>query len=191
LKIRTLFIVLEHPFSIDFCWQSTDKLSCASTETAMLLFEQGSLTSLLKARCKQFRVKLLSEKWLAPSSSHSEVFESQSRRVLCREVLLYCDGIATVYAQSWITEAAYLEEVGELGETPLGEVLFNDDSWVRSSLEVSNLSIENTSIACFMTDDEPVPQTFYARRRTFTKRQSQVMVCEVFLRGEKSAIKCP
>lgn len=182
--------MFEHPFSIDFCWQSTDKLDCPSTEIAMLLFDQGSLTSLLKARCKHFRVKLLSERWLAASSGHNKVFDNQNHRVLCREVLLYCDDVATVYAQSWITEAAYRDEVGELGETPLGEVLFSDESWGRSELEVCNFNGKNTPISCFTLENAQASQSFYARRRIFTKGQSQIMVCEVFLFGEKDAIKC-
>ncbi|WP_162144417.1 chorismate--pyruvate lyase family protein [Pseudoalteromonas citrea] len=182
--------MFEHPFSIDFCWQSAKKFDCPSTEVAALLFDQGSLTSLLKAQCEHFRVKLLSEKWLTTSPSHAEVFESERQRVLCREVLLYCDDIATVYAQSWITEAAYQSEVGDLGETPLGEVLFSDNSWVRSALEVCNFDSQHTFISSLIRDYGQAQQSLYARRRTFTKHHAQVMVCEVFLPGETDAAQC-
>lgn len=181
--------MFEHPFSIDFCWQSVDELNCTVKSTAALLFDQGSLTSLLKKQCEQFRVQVLSEKWLQASSEQRAVFNEYIDKVLCREVILYCDDVPIVYAQSWITEAAYQIGVSELGETPLGEVLFSDQSWLHSPLQVCEFDCRNTFIESLEPQIKGM-RNLYARRRLFSKQEAQVMVCEVFLLGDGHAIEC-
>ncbi|MBQ4851640.1 chorismate lyase [Pseudoalteromonas sp. MMG012] len=175
--------MFEYPFSIDYFWQSAAELQCVPPSIANLLFDQGSLTSLLKQQCQQFRVKVLSEKWVPATKSHIAIFNGDVQTVLCREVLLYCDDMPKVYAQSWITQAAYQVGVSGLGETPLGEVLFCDDSWLRSQLDVCTFQSGSTFSTLSRVHNEAAEQ-LYARRRVFTKSDAQVMVCEIFLPGE-------
>ncbi|WP_139158825.1 chorismate--pyruvate lyase family protein [Pseudoalteromonas byunsanensis] len=168
------------PFPIDFEWHSTHECPNLPSPDASMILNEGSLTALLKSQSDLFRVDVLREQWLASDSLHKNLLGQQCRQIQCREVLLVCDDVARVYAQSWISTQASDLGVRQLGSRPLGEVLFQDESWQRSELEVA--CVNNHSGYDALLNDLQLPlHNMYARRRVFTNREAKIMVCEVFL----------
>ena len=66
------------------------------------LFEQHSLTAKLKSRAQLFSVKVLSEQVFNLSQEQQKLLNCTASSALNREVLLMCDEIPMVYAQSWL-----------------------------------------------------------------------------------------
>ena len=120
--------MLKHPLSIDFSWQSS--LSELSVPAALkpVLSDTGSLTARLKQKSADFKVVVLNEQPIT-----AKLWGDTVHDYICREVLLYCDEVVQVYAQSWISIPACEKGVEQLGETPLGEVLFQNERWQRST----------------------------------------------------------
>ncbi|WP_277749880.1 chorismate lyase [Pseudoalteromonas sp. R3] len=102
-----------------------------------LLCETGSLTALLRARCGALHVEVLSEQKCRLEHEVKAILKCDS--ALCREVVLYCDDIPVVYGQSWIPESANSLGLSNIGSTPLGERLFDQQAWKRGEIEVTKL----------------------------------------------------
>ncbi|NOU52382.1 chorismate lyase [Pseudoalteromonas sp. JBTF-M23] len=168
------------PFSIDFEWQSAPEYSHLLSDDAAIILDSGSLTSCLKKQSTDFRVDVLQEQWIAATQEHQRLLGQYCTQLQCREVLLVCDDVARVYAQSWINTQAADLGVRQLGNKPLGEVLFQDKSWQRSALEVAQIDYPN-ALAPLLKDLQLSEQRLYARRRVFTHQDAKIMVCEVFL----------
>ncbi|MBD1581545.1 chorismate--pyruvate lyase family protein [Pseudoalteromonas sp. S16_S37] len=168
------------PFSIDFEWQSAPEYSHLSSEDAAIILDSGSLTSRLKEQSNDFRVDVLQEQWIAASQEHKKLLGQYCTQLQCREVLLVCDDVARVYAQSWISTQASDLGVRQLGSKPLGEVLFQDKSWQHTPLEVAQVDYPN-ALAPLLKDLHLPEQRLYARRRVFVYQDAKIMVCEVFL----------
>ncbi|BBN80782.1 putative chorismate pyruvate-lyase [Pseudoalteromonas sp. A25] len=174
------------PFSIDFEWHSAPEYSHLPSEDAAIILDSGSLTSRLKQHSKHFRVDVLQEQWIAASDEHKKLLGPNCTQLQCREVLLVCDDVARVYAQSWISTQASDLGVRQLGNKPLGEVLFQDKSWQRSALEVAQVN-EPVGFVPLLKDLLLPEQGMFARRRVFTYQDANIMVCEVFLPKVKHA----
>lgn len=183
--LKSDIILLNHPFSINFNWQVGCNQLGVSKQLAPFLLDTGSLTALLKQHYLEFRVEVLNEQPV-----QQQLLTSTAQDYVCREVLLHCDGQPRVYAQSWICRAAVRFGVEQLGETPLGEVLFQDNRWQRSEIEVAKVT-NNQSLAQLLGDESLLDAQLFARRRIFSNQEAHVMVCEVFLPGTFNATSKP
>ena len=167
--------MLKHPLSIDFSWQSS--LSELSVPAALkpVLSDTGSLTARLKQKSADFKVVVLNEQPIT-----AKLWGDTVHDYICREVLLYCDEVVQVYAQSWISIPACEKGVERLGETPLGEVLFQNELWQRSELEMAEVE-SREELAQLLNRNDITRMPIFARRRIFSQSEAHVMVCEVFL----------
>ena len=167
--------MLKAPIPIDYSWQNS--LSGLKVPPALqpVLFDNGSLTARLKSKSQDFRVVVLNEQPI-----QANLFDDRYCDYICREVLLLCDDVIQVYAQSWISKPACEKGVEQLGETPLGEVLFQNELWQRSKLEVAKVN-DTTKLAELLNRKELNRVPIFARRRIFSQIDAHVMVCEVFL----------
>ena len=167
--------MLKHPLSIDFSWQSS--LSELSVPAALkpVLSDSGSLTARLKQKSADFKVVVLNEQPIT-----AKLWGDTVHDYICREVLLYCDEVVQVYAQSWISIPACEKGVEQLGETPLGEVLFQNERWQRSELEMAEVE-HRDELAQLLNRTDINRMPIFARRRIFSQSEAHVMVCEVFL----------
>lgn len=167
--------MLKHPLSIDFSWQSS--LSELSVPAALkpVLSDTGSLTARLKQKSADFKVVVLNEQPIT-----AKLWGDTVHDYICREVLLYCDEVVQVYAQSWISISACEKGVEQLGETPLGEVLFQNERWQRSELEMAEVE-HRDELAQLLNRTDINRMPIFARRRIFSQSEAHVMVCEVFL----------
>ncbi|EJI86299.1 MAG: chorismate--pyruvate lyase family protein [Alishewanella aestuarii] len=164
-------------FSLAACaepWQQADASKAPATLLPWLL-EPASLTARLKAHCQQFRLQLLAEQSLPLPQTLQSLLPASS---LCtrREVLMWCDQQAAVYAQSWIPQSSQqrLQQLAALGEQPLGELLFQYPDLQRSPIEIARLSLPRPSA-------EIAAGEYWARRSVFSVAGAPLLVAEVFL----------
>ena len=85
-------------FQLNALWQNAIQLELPAALEPWLL-GQGSLTAQLKKRCKDFRLELVTEHWQTLPDFLQQQW--QQPQGLKRDVILWCDGKACVYAQSW------------------------------------------------------------------------------------------
>lgn len=108
----------------------------------------------------------------------------QDARLWVREVRLLCGDQAWVFARTLIP-AATLRGRGrglqQLGERPLGEVLFNSRLVQRSAVEVAKISARQHLYQRAVAAELTRPTQLWARRSRFYLNQQPLLVCEIFL----------
>lgn len=163
-------------FQLNALWQDAQTLQLPSALEAWLL-EQGSLTAQLKKQCQEFRLELVAESW----RGLPEVLQQQwqQEQGLKRDVILWCDGIACVYAQSWLPQSTLqqLQPLARLGAQPLGEFIFQHDSLQRGPIEVAQIE---AGLQLPVLGQQP---QLWARRSVFSVQQQPLLVQEIFLPG--------
>ncbi|MBS3798301.1 MULTISPECIES: chorismate--pyruvate lyase family protein [unclassified Pseudoalteromonas] len=173
-----------YPLSLQAQWQNVE---CVALSAQLLdwLVEPNSLTQRLKSLSQQFAVEVLSERLVAADTYQSDIFSSTSAQLRVREVILFCDNRPMVYAQSWIPCHAHPEQgvdLTHLGDTPLGEVIFQDPMLSRQQLQVADFSANSDLQALTQSFNLPT-QPLWGRRSRFNLTGQEIMVCEVFLPG--------
>lgn len=189
--------IINFPVTLPGKWQSPseDNLSQLSAILKDWLLDEGSLTARLKSHCLDFQVKVIGER--QEDCSNLEACEAikLGEPVLVREVLLYCDNVPQVFARSLLPLSSMTgqkESLANLGEQPLGQVLFNNPSLQRQGLEVSAFSgdsrvsqlvknIEQESESTIERRVNSSNQTLWGRRSIFILENKPLMVAEVFL----------
>ncbi len=146
------------------------------------LLDRASLTQRLRAHSNsRLSVVVLSERWARPrlDEAHALALPSSSR-VFIREVVLYGDGQAWVYARS-VLPASVLRgafcRLRTLGARPLGELLFKQPSLRRGTIMQARWPHARLPPSLPLSP----PETLWARRSLFCYPRSKILVCEVFL----------
>ncbi|MCC5827138.1 chorismate lyase [Alkalimonas sp.] len=157
-------------------WQTPAALRLLPEQCSWLL-ETDSLTARLKSRCQQFRLQMLTEQFHPlPEALHAQLTGAED--ALLREVLLYCDEQAMIYAQSWLPASTLtaIEPLARLGSQPLGEFIFRHPALQRGPIEVAELDTAELTLPLPLT--EP---TLWARRSVFWLAEHPLHVVEVFM----------
>ena len=163
-------------FQLNALWQDPQQMQLPVALEGWLL-GQGSLTAQLKKHCKDFRLELITEHWQSlPDFLQQQWQQSQG---LKRDVILWCDGKACIYAQSWLPESTLeqLEPLARLGAQPLGEYIFQHGSLERGPIDVALLN------AGLQLPVLGVQNELWARRSVFSVQQQPLLVQEIFLPG--------
>ena len=158
-------------------WQLASAVTLPSVLEAWLL-EPASLTARLKSRARHFKLQVLQQQEYAlpefitpllPGIAHAQ----------CREVLMSCNQLPCIYAQSWLPLAtlAALQPLAQLGDQPLGEVIFQQQHVSRSEIEVARVQLSHPLTAAVASGE------YWARRSVFTLAGQPLLVAEVFLDG--------
>ncbi|CAI3792558.1 chorismate--pyruvate lyase family protein [Rheinheimera sp. MM224] len=163
-------------FQLNALWQNAIQLELPAALEPWLL-GQGSLTAQLKKRCQDFRLELVTEHWQTLPDFLQQQW--QQPQGLKRDVVLWCDGKACVYAQSWFPESTLeqMEALARLGSQPLGEYIFQHASLERGVIEVAVLD------AGLLLPVVGPQQELWARRSIFSVQQQPLLVQEIFLPG--------
>ncbi|MDX1676694.1 chorismate--pyruvate lyase family protein [Arsukibacterium sp.] len=158
-------------------WQNASTATLPPLLMAWLL-ESGSLTARLKSRANDFQLQILQQQQLDVPVFLQPLLPGV-RVAQCREVVMSCNKLPSVYAQSWLplSTLAALQPLAELGEQPLGEVIFQQQNRVRSTLEVARVQLQQP-LAVTVASGE-----YWARRSVFTVAGYPLLVAEVFLDG--------
>ncbi|KKO46432.1 chorismate--pyruvate lyase [Arsukibacterium ikkense] len=142
------------------------------------LLEPASLTARLKSTGRHFQLQLLQQQQQALPAFLQSLLPDTARAD-CREVLMSCNQLPCIYAQSWLPLAtlAALQPLAELGEQPLGEVIFQQSQLQRSAVEVARVRLQHPLAATVASGE------YWARRSVFTLAGQPLLVAEVFLDG--------
>ncbi|QQM63569.1 chorismate lyase [Pseudoalteromonas sp. LC2018020214] len=171
-----------YPLSISANWQSTSYISDLSPLEQEWLFEQNSLTAKLKSNSKTFNVKVLSEQLFTLSPEQNLLLNSTAKTAINREVLLLCDNKPVVYAQSWLPKNDSINPLHNMGERPLGDVIFQDPALKRTDIEIAYFD-DTHPIQQLVTKLNLPEKNLLGRRSVFSLKEYKFLVCEVFLPG--------
>ena len=194
--------------------QLTDRANAASLfpvlpnqQTQNWLLNIESLTERLTQCCTEFTVDVLSQISTEPQSDELTLIQQpEQSEAVVREVVLRGDSHPWVFARSVFPEALTQDVLNDIGDQPLGKLLFNDPRFQRQPFMVSVfqadaefvahlLALGVVSVAQLAMHFEQ-HQGIWARRSVFTytsgnknatKQTSpsthHILVSEVFLPG--------
>lgn len=184
------------PVTLETQWQAADKFLAGLPKDKTLvqqglnprlidwLLDPSSLTARLKSCCSEFRVEVLGQKIEKCNALEANEDIAFGEQVLVREVVLFCDNKPQVFARSLLplnSLSGAEQQLAELGQQPLGQVLFNDPHLVRKCIEVAHF--EQTSHLAQLVNALGMRQEhiLWGRRSVFILKNKPIMVAEVFL----------
>ena len=152
------------------------------------LIDAGSLTARIRARCAHFEVDVIRQAPARPHPDEADLLGLRpGERCWLREVLLYADGVAVVYARS-VLPRHHLRGAWRLfhgiGARPLGAALFSDPRIARQPLRCAQLDRRDARyhrVMTLMSGQLRLPARLWARRSLFRLRGRALLVSEVFL----------
>jgi len=167
-------------------WQAPESVKLTNRLRDWLL-DPSSLTARLKSHSQHFRVEVLGQKIEACSAAEANTDIITGEQVLVREVLLYCDEIAQVFARSLLPLSSLTgaqQQLAHLGTQSLGQVLFNHPDLQRKKIEIAAFE-QDSSVANLATylALQTSGETLWGRRSVFVLDKKPLMVAEVFLPG--------
>lgn len=178
------------PVTLQTQWTSVNNLSTHELNNSIRetildwLLEPSSLTARLKNLCSEFRVEVLGQQISTCSELEANDDITVGEEVLVREVLLFCDNKPQVFARSLLPLKSLTGEekkLAELGEQPLGQVIFNQPNLIRKGIEIGKFtcpsSLSNLISQLDLCEQEPL----WGRRSVFVLKNKPIMVAEVFL----------
>lgn len=144
------------------------------------LLDPGSLTAHLRARHGgELRVRVLAEGRAMPTAGERRRLSLGPEPVYVRRVALNRAGADLVLARTLIPPGTLRgegERLLELGETPLGELVFSDFAATRGEFELARLA---PPTVLFPELDSPC----WARRSMLNLATGPILVTEAFLPG--------
>ncbi|MBN7823605.1 chorismate lyase [Bowmanella dokdonensis] len=174
-----MILSAEFPLSLETDWIAPQSIRVPDFHLRNWLLDTGSLTERLQSHCRQFRVQLLGQAPLPLLDNEREQMGPVD--YLVREVILWGDDRPWVFARSLLPRALCEQDRGELsnlGEKPLGSILFNDARFERQPFQVTRLSAAHRLQSALKL---PGTQVLWGRRSVFHYLQWRMMVAEVFL----------
>lgn len=194
---KDLIFPIIFPITLTGQWQapSDAKLSLLPERLQNWLLDEGSLTARLKNHSEKFNVQVIGEQKQLCSSAEACDFIKEGEPVLVREVILYCDDVPQVFARSLLPLASLTgkeQALANLGEQPLGQVLFNNPTLQRQRLELSSFNVDSSVAILAKALAEPlttlraselIVPDLWGRRSVFILNNKPLMVAEVFMPG--------
>jgi chorismate--pyruvate lyase len=150
------------------------------------LFDDRSLTARLKAGCKaSFHVQVVEQHFARVELNEELALGIPNRQqALLREVYLYCNGQAVVYARSVIPLATLTgrqRRLAYLGDKPLGGFLFSCPSMQRDEVELTTFGPGNLIYEKASKNSARAPEQVWGRRSVFRLSGKPLLVAEIFL----------
>lgn len=183
MNLQSLF-----PVTLSTHWRDAQSYPLP-TDLKSWLLDPSSLTARLKSHCQQFRVELLGQSIEVCQDSEAVALIPAGEKILVREVLLFCDEKPHVFARSLLPLSSLTgaeQSLANLGTQSLGQVLFNNPSLERQTIEVAEfnkssavgklaqqLKLSSESLSSSMN--------LWGRRSIFVLENKPLMVAEVFL----------
>ena len=168
------------PYGESIFWQLPNL--CSTLPTVNLtnwLLANGSLTEKLKSCCIDFEVTVLGERELTPLSGELPTNET----VWVREVILSLDNTPWVFARTLIPSGLLQQtavDFKRLGNNPLGQLLYSHHEFIPGKIEIGQSEKEG-SIAQLASNLKQPVDSIWGRRRFFSYKQYDMIVCEFFL----------
>ncbi|GIU42154.1 putative chorismate pyruvate-lyase [Shewanella sairae] len=179
---------LSFPYGESIQWFSPNNITDLPTQPFKeWLLSTCSLTKKLKLHCSQFEVKVLGEDSLVAPIDE----ELSSDKIWVREVLLILDGTPWIFARTLIPGRLLdkKQDFLDLGDRPLGELLYSADEFVPGRIEVAHFEACSKIAKLAESLQQDVSQPLWGRRRYFQYQSEQLVVSEVFLPAAQHAIE--
>lgn len=156
------------------------------TDLAPWLLDRGSLTRRLKSYNRiDFSVQLLGQCWIKPLiDERLSLSVSAAELSYQREVLLMDGDVANVYARTVVPRSTYMSmqhRFNQLGNKPLGELLFTDPTVTRGPMEVACLQPGQWLYEMALLSESIRPEALWGRRSQFYISGKPLLVNEIFL----------
>lgn len=174
------------PFDCEGNWHSYDAVSDAGLPLQLRdwLLDTGSLTQRLQAHHQAFQVRVIGEGNFPANSDELELLNSKAGDCFIREVVLECDGHASVFARTVIPQITLSgpgQRLTSLGSKPLGAALFADPDMRRDISQLAqfndNSDMARLCRALHLSFRYPI----WGRRSLFQLQNHPLLVTEVFL----------
>ncbi|QHJ12294.1 Chorismate pyruvate-lyase [Paraglaciecola mesophila] len=164
-------------------WFNQEQMLIPHPELESWLLNTGSLTQRLQSHCQDFKVQVVSQKQgVASADEYKQLSAPLASRCAqqwqIREVILHGDNQPWVFARSIIPQALCEADFLNLGDKPLGHLIFNDDRFKRQPFQLTNIQPNDAVIAKYGV--APLGN-IWGRRSVFRFQQHAMMVAEVFL----------
>ncbi|WP_226992228.1 chorismate--pyruvate lyase family protein [Aliiglaciecola lipolytica] len=174
---------LTFPVSFSTKWSAADDLSIADPYLKNWLLNTGSLTERLQSHCVDFELALIGQRQMQPDLEELAQFSGAKSALhdsfwQVREVILIGNGQPWVFARSVLPQQLCDMDFAELGNKPLGQIIFNDERFVRRPFQLSCLSESHSLLNTLGICKQ---RTLWGRRSVFDFKQLQLMVAEIFL----------
>jgi len=155
-------------------------------ELASWLTDKGSLTRQLKKHSRDgFSVDLLGNSWIKPLTDESLSLRIPSYELSYqREVRLMDGEQAMVYARTIVPRTTYMSmqhRFNQLGNKPLGELLFTDATVSRGPIEIACLKPSQWLYEMALLAEDARPDKLWGRRSHFYIAGKALLVNEIFL----------
>ena len=140
-----------------------------SSEVRSWLLEKGPITQRIKLT-EEFKLQIICDEEKEVPDSELIFLKLKSKKNRLREVLLHGNNTPRVYARSIIPNETIengFRKLGELGNKPLGDILFNKDIFKKELMQYASFKI-NQNI-------------FWGRKARYTVKNYPFSVMEVFL----------
>lgn len=165
-------------------WQDHNKHIPESISAWLL--HKSSMTKKLRAITKQeFNVNVLFHgRKKARVDERNFLNISKDEPVIVREVELSCDQNVCIYARSVFPLSSLTEkysEIKNLGNKPLGDVIFNDPNLQREPFQIACLGPGHIDFAKAVRTLNQAPDELWARRSIFRLDDKPILVTEIFL----------
>lgn len=208
-------VELQGNMRFDGPWYTAEQLSHTTNKFSVLpslhtqnwLLNIESLTERLTQCCSEFTVDVLSQKTTLPQPDELNLIcHSVTTHVVVREVVLRGDSASWVFARSVFPEDLTQDVLKDIGDQPLGKLLFNDSRFERQSFMVALIFADDAFVSHLLAEGviskEQLAQHvekhhgIWARRSVFTyvtqdktaidvpsSKAHHILVSEVFLPG--------
>ena len=156
------------------------------------LKDTDSLTKRLVDFCQgQFSVRLLHQGWNPPLISEARLLGTRrAETAMIREVELLCDTRPLVFARTLIPATSMTggaRRLAQLGNKPLGAVLFADPRTQRTRIQIARISPGYPLYAAATGHLDNKPDELWGRRTLFLFAGKPILVNEIFLPGVVAA----
>lgn len=149
------------------------------------LIDNASLTMRLQCHYRDFYVQPLSVQYAKPIQDEAALLHVPINKIaLIRDVLLFGKNMPVVFAHSVLPRKCLRgqwQDLGRLGNQPLGATLFANPKVKRTPLRYKKLSSNHVLYQQAVKYLASKPAYLWARRSIFSLNRANIMVTEVFL----------
>lgn len=171
----------EFPVGIPTTWQDWDSVTVPDAYLKNWLLDTGSLTERLQSQCRQFSVAVIGQRPIPLDLEELNQLDGKNSNSLkwhVREVMLLGDGRPWVFARSIIPQSLCEGDLAQLGNKPLGKIIFNDSRFSRSGFQLCQVKNPNQWLTGIGVHNRT---SLWGRRSVFSFENLKMSVAEVFL----------
>jgi len=168
-------------------WLTAAKLqeTDISANIASWMRYSGSMTQRLRENADHVNVKVLQHQWEVVDVDDANYLNiTPHTKAIVRKVVIYGNDQPWVYAVCIFPEGVVAltnNQLVDLGDKPLGEILFSRSDIHRGEFQFTQLNNQQTADICQRSGLPASKETLWARRSYFELQGQKLSLFEVFL----------